>query len=113
MAHGDSIRQLIQDATANTRAEIEKEVWNALTPDQQKKLGHTQLRRLIAAELTDPDQLEFTLDGEPYPIEDVPTELLLHRGYRMIKSGRKTIERGEAYVAEAKARLAAQSHNVV
>ena len=113
MAQDNSIRRLIQDAKGETRAEIEKEVWEALPFKTQEKLGHAQLRRLIAAELTDPDQLEFTIDGEPYSIEDVPPKLLLHRGYRMIKSGRKTIERGEAYVAEAKARLAAQSHNVV
>ena len=99
-----SVRQLIHDATAKTRAAIEEEVWKALTPDQQKKLGHAQLRRLIAAELNDPDQLDFTIDGEPYPIEEVPIELLLRRGYRMIAAGKSQIIRGEAYVAEAKAR---------
>ena len=107
MAQGDSIRQLIQDATAKTRAEIEKEVWGALTPDQQKQLGHAQLRRMIAAELNDPDQMEFLIDGEPYPIEDVPPEMLKRRGYRLIVAGERLIKRGEAYIAEAKARTTA------
>ena len=59
---------------------------------------------MIATELNDPDQLDFTIDGEPYPIEDVPVELLLRRGYRMIAAGKSQIIRGEVYVAEAKAR---------
>ena len=75
-----------------------------MSSTQQKELGHAQLRRLIAAELNDPDQLEFTIGGEPYPIEDVPPELLRRRGYRLIVSGEKLIKRGEAYIAEAKAR---------
>lgn len=104
MAQGDSIRQLIQDAVAKTRAGIAEEVWKALTTDARDRLGHAQLRRLIATELSDPDQLEFTIDGEPYSIEDVPPEFLRRRGYRMIAAGKRLIMRGEVYVAEAKAR---------
>jgi hypothetical protein len=104
MAQDDSIRQLIRDAKAKSRAEIEKEVWDALPFKVQERLGHAQLRRLIAAELNDPDQFEFTIDGEPYAIEDVPIEFLLQRGYRLIKAGKESIKRGEAYVEEAKAR---------
>ena len=100
-----SIRYLIQNAKGKTRASIEEEVWEALTPKAQKRLGHAQLRRMIAAEKTDPTQIEFTIDGEPYPIEDVPPELLLRRGYRLVVAGNKLIKRGEAYVDEAKARL--------
>jgi hypothetical protein len=106
-----SIRQLIQDAKDETRATIERKVWADLTPDAREKLGHAQLRRMIAAELNDPDQMEFTIDGEPYPIEDVPPELLRRRGYRLIVAGEKLIKRGEAYIAEAKARAAALKKN--
>ena len=81
------------------------EVWAALSSTQQKDLGHAQLRPMVAAELADPDQIEFTIDGEPYPIEEVEPELLLRRGYRLIAAGKKFIERGEAYVAEAKSRI--------
>jgi hypothetical protein len=101
---GPSIRQLIQSAEGITRAEIEAEVWDALSSKQQKKLGHAQLRRLIAAELTDPSQFEFTIDGEPLPLEDVPVEQLLRRGRRMVVAGKKLIERGQVYIAVANAR---------
>lgn len=99
-----SIRQLIQDAKDKTRAAIEEEVWKALPLKAQERLGHAQLRRLIASELNDPDQMEFLIDGEPYPIEDVPPEMLERRGYRLIVAGERLIKRGEAYIAEAKAR---------
>ena len=105
MAHSDSIRQLIQDAKDKPRAEIAKEVWNALTLEVQDRLGRAQLRRMIAAELNDPDQLEFMIDGEPYPLEEVPPEMLLLRGRSLIKAGKESIKRGEAYIAEGKARL--------
>jgi chorismate-pyruvate lyase len=105
MAHSDSsIRHLIRKATSKTRTEIEREVWNALSPKIQEQLGHAQLRRMIAAELSDPSQFEFLLEGEPFPIEDIDIPMLRERGYRLIKGGKKLIERGEAYLAEAKRR---------
>ena len=110
MARDDSsIRQLILAAKTKKRKEIEDLVWEDLKPKAQEQLGRAQLRRMIAAELNDPDQLEFTIDGEPYPIEDVPPEMLRRRGYRLVVAGERLIKRGEAYIAEAKARLALES----
>jgi hypothetical protein len=83
------------------RAEIAKTVWADLKDTQREELGRAQLRRLIAAELNDPSQLEFTIDGEPYPIEEVPAALLRRRGYRLIVAGEKLIKRGNAYLAAA------------
>ena len=70
-------------------------------------LGHAQLRRLIAAELNNPEQLEFVIDGEPLPLEEIDEDdlpLLRERGYALIKQGKSTVARGEAYVAEWKRR---------
>jgi hypothetical protein len=115
MAHDDpphkSIQQLIRDIKDKPRATIKKEIWKGLTPKEQERLGRAQLHRMIAAELSNPSQLEFTLDGEPYPIEDVPPEPLLRRGRRLIVAGKRLIERGEAYVEEAKARQDVRVHS--
>lgn len=104
MAQNDSIRQLIQDYKDKTRAEIEFEVWRAITPEARERLGHAQLRRLIAAELNDPNQLEFLIEDEPYPLEEVPIDLLQRRANRL-KAMIKTLQtRLEACLAEIKAR---------
>ena len=105
-----SVRRLIQDAEGKTRAAIEKEVWGALKPKTQERLGRAQLRRLIAAEKTNLDQLEFIIDGEPLPFDEIDEgdlPLLRERGYSLIKTGKSCIIRGEAYVAEWKRRTKA------
>ena len=108
-----SIRQRIRNANGKPRAEIEKEVWNALTPKMQERLGHAQLRRLIAAELNNPEQLEILLNGEPLPLDEIDEAdlpLLRERGYALIKAGKSKIIRGEAYLAEWRRRTERKDH---
>lgn len=101
-----SIKARIREAgdILHTRTEILDHVWKGLSDTERKNLGLSGLRRMLAAELTDPDQIEFLIDGEPYPIEDVPLEMLKRRGFRLIVAGERLIKHGEAYIAEAKTR---------
>lgn len=105
-----SIKARIREAgdILRTRAEVLERVWEGLSKTEREKLGLAGLRREIAAELNDPDQMEFTIDGEPYPIEDVPLEMLKRRGFRLIVAGERLIKRGEAYLAEADRRFKEQ-----
>ena len=112
MARDDSIRQLIQSAKGKTRAAIEEEVWGALAHKVQVRLGRAQLHRLVATEKANLDELEFTIDGESFPLDEIDEAdlpLLRERGYAFIKAGKSKIIRGEAYLAEWRRRTKALS----
>ena len=108
-----SIRQRIRDLKDKPRAIIKSTVWDALSVDKQKNLGQTELNRVIAIELNDPDQLEFLIGGEPLPLDQIEENdlpLLRERGDSLIKTGKSCIIRGEAYVAEWKRRTERKDH---
>lgn len=113
MAQDDSILQLIRNAKAKSRSGIEEEVWEALPFKTREQLGRSQLHRIIAAEKNDPEQYEFVVDGEPFPLDEV-NEIDLPRlreaGYRLIKAGKSSIRRGEAYLAEYNRRMVDKKH---
>jgi hypothetical protein len=101
-----SIKQRINDASKISKdtSTIETEVWNSLPNETRDQLGRTRLRQMIAIELNDPDQLEFSIEGERFPLAEISPAVLERRGNRLITIGGSMIKRGQAYLDEAKRR---------
>jgi hypothetical protein len=98
----DLIKAALLDSKSANR--IEAIVWDSLSEKIRERLGRVRLRQLIAVELNDPEQLEFSIEGERFPIAEISPDVLERRGNRLIAIGASLIKRGETYLAEAKRR---------
>lgn len=101
-----SMRALIHDLRekAKSREELAQLVYKNLDETQREETSLSTIRRAISIELKDPNQMEFLIESEPFPLEEVPTELLQARANR-IRAQIITLQtRLEACLTEIKAR---------